>query len=158
RYINGFAAFAGHLVRAERVNALDRLVVTAPDGDEHEIALPEEAYALDLDHPYEYATTTTRFVYQSPTTPRQTFDYDLASRERTLRKTQDIPSGHDPSRYVTQRLYAKAPDGAEVPITVLMLKGTPLDGSAPLLLYGYGAYGIPQEASFSIRNFSLVDR
>jgi oligopeptidase B len=163
RFIAGFAAYEGHLVRAERVNALDRLVVTSrPNGEsgggEHEIAFPEEAYALDLEHTYEYASATTRFVYQSPTTPRQTFDYDMATRERTLRKTQEVPSGHDPSRYVARRLSAKAPDGADVPVTVLMLKDTPLDGSAPLLLYGYGAYGIPMDPSFSIRNLSLVDR
>src|SRR6185369_14032859 len=158
RYITGFAAFAGHLVRAERVNALDRLVVTARDGSEHEVGFDEEAYALNLEGGYEYETTTARFVYQSPTTPRQTYDYDLATRERTLRKTQEIPSGHDPARYVARRLYAKAADGAEVPITVLMLKDTPLDGSAPLLLYGYGSYGMAMEPSFSIRNLSLVDR
>jgi len=158
RYITGFAAFAGHLVRAERVDALDRIVVVDRAGSEHEIAFDEAAYALDLESTYEYASTTTRFVYQSPTTPRQTYDYDLATRERTLRKTQEIPSGHDPARYVAQRLYAKAPDGADVPITVLMLKDTPLDGTAPLLLYGYGAYGIAMEPSFSIRNLSLVDR
>ncbi len=158
RYITDVAVFASHLVRSERVNALDRLVVMARDGGEHEIAFDEEAYALHQEGGYEYDTTTTRFVYQSPTTPRQTFDYDMAKRERTLRKTQEIPSGHDPARYVARRLYAKAPDGADVPITVLMLKETPLDGSAPLLLYGYGAYGIPLDAGFSIRNLSLVDR
>ena len=163
RYITGFAAFADHLVRAERVNALDRLVVTSRPGqegggEEHEIAFDEEAYALHIEGGYEYATTTTRFVYQSPTTPRQTYDYDMASRMRTLRKTQEIPSGHDPARYVAKRLYAKAADGAGVPIIVLMLKDTPLDSSAPLLLYGYGAYGIPLDPGFSIRNLSLVDR
>ncbi|MDB5468283.1 MAG: Oligopeptidase, partial [Phenylobacterium sp.] len=158
RYITGFAAYAGHLVRAERVNALDRLVVMARDGAEHEIAFDEDAYALSLEGGYEYETTTTRFVYQSPTTPRQWFDYDLDSRQRTLRKTQEIPSGHDPARYVARRLYAPAPDGEQVPVTVLMLKDTPLDGSAPLLLYGYGSYGHAMEPSFSIRNLSLVDR
>jgi oligopeptidase B len=158
RYITGFAAFSGHLVRAERVDAMDRLVVTARSGEEHEVSFDEEAYALNLEGGYEYDTTTTRFVYQSPTTPRQTYDYDLVTRVRTLRKTQEIPSGHDPARYVARRLYAKAPDGQDVPITVLMLKDTPLDGSAPLLLYGYGAYGIAMEPSFSIRNLSLVDR
>ncbi len=158
RYITGFATYAGHLVRAERVNALDRIVAIDRAGAEHEIAFDEAAYALDLESTYEYATTLTRFVYQSPTTPRQTYDYDLATRERTLRKTQEIPSGHDPARYVARRLYAKAADGADVPITVLMAKDTPLDGSAPLLLYGYGAYGIAMEPSFSIRNLSLVDR
>jgi len=158
RYITGFAAYAGHLVRAERVNALDRLVVTARDGTEHVVAFDEEAYALNLEGGYEYDTTLSRFVYQSPTTPRQTYDYDLATRERTLRKTQEIPSGHDPSRYVARRLYAKAADGQEVPVTLLMLKDTPQDGSAPVLLYGYGSYGHAMEPSFSIRNLSLVDR
>ncbi|HVI34444.1 S9 family peptidase [Phenylobacterium sp.] len=158
RYITGFLAYEGHLVRAERVNALDRLVVMAREGGEHEIAFDEEAYALNLEGGFEYATTVTRFVYQSPTTPRQWFDYDMASRERTLRKTQEIPSGHDPARYVARRLFATAGDGETVPITVLMLKDTPLDGSAPVLLYGYGSYGHAMEPSFSIRNLSLVDR
>jgi oligopeptidase B len=158
RLIAGTASFRSHLVRLERENAIDRLVVRDLAGAEHAIDFDEPAYALSLSGGYEYDTTLTRFVYQSPTTPRQWFDYDMASRERTLRKTQEIPSGHDPSRYETRRLYAKAVDGAEVPITVLMLKGTRLDGAAPLLLYGYGAYGIPQEAAFSIRNLSLVDR
>jgi oligopeptidase B len=158
RYITGFAAYAGHLVRAERVNALDRLVVMARNGPAHEIAFAEQAYALHLEGGYEYETTTTRFVYQSPTTPRQWFDYDMETHERTLRKTQEIPSGHDPSRYVARRLYATAADGEQVPITVLMLKETPLDGSAPVLLYGYGSYGHAMEPSFSIRSLSLVDR
>ncbi|MBW8814067.1 MAG: S9 family peptidase [Caulobacterales bacterium] len=158
RYITGFAAYVGHLVRAERVNALDRLVVMARDGAEHVVAFDEEAYALNLEGGYEYETTTTRFVYQSPTTPRQWFDYDMATRARTLRKTQEVPSGHDPARYVARRLYAAAPDGEQVPITLLMLRDTPQDGSAPLLLYGYGSYGHAMEPSFSIRNLSLVDR
>ena len=163
RYITGFAAYAGHLVRAERVNALDRLVVMdrAPlgqEGAEHIVAFDEEAYALNLEGGYEYETTLTRFVYQSPTTPRQWFDYDMASRARTLRKTQEVPSGHDPSQYVARRLHAKAADGAEVPITLLMRKDVAQDGSAPVLLYGYGSYGHAMEPSFSIRNLSLVDR
>ncbi|MFN4176001.1 S9 family peptidase [Phenylobacterium sp.] len=158
RYITGFAAYAGRLVRAERVNALDRLVVMDRAGAEHVVAFDEEAYALHLETGFEYETTLTRFVYQSPTTPRQWFDYDMASRQRTLRKTQEIPSGHDPARYVARRLHARAADGAEVPITLLMLKDTPRDGSAPVLLYGYGSYGHAMEPSFSIRNLSLVDR
>jgi oligopeptidase B len=158
RYLTGFAAYADYLVRAERVDALDRLVIMARDGGEHAIAFDEEAYALSLAGGYEYDTALTRFVYESPTTPRQWFDYDMASRARTLRKTQEVPSGHDPSRYEARRLHARAQDGAEVPITVLMLKGTPLDGSAPLMLYGYGAYGHAMEPSFSIRSLSLVDR
>jgi oligopeptidase B len=158
RLIVGLAPYENHLVRLERENACDRLTVMDRDGAQHVVAFDEEAYALSIDAGYEYATPVTRFVYQSPTTPRQWFDYDMATRQRTLRKTQEIPSGHDPARYRARRLYARASDGAEIPITVLMLKDAPLDGSAPLLLYGYGAYGIPQEPAFSIRALSLVDR
>jgi oligopeptidase B len=157
-FITGVDAYKDHLVRLERVNANNRLVVTDRALKEHEVGFEEQAYALSLEGGYEWDTTTARFVYNSPTTPRQWFDYDMASRSRTLRKTQEIPSGHDPAKYETRRLYAKAADGAEVPITVLMKRGTPLDGSAPLLLYGYGSYGLAMEPSFSIRNFSLVDR
>src|SRR5690606_21497596 len=152
------AAYANHLVRLERRNAIDRIVVMDRAGGEHAIAFDEEAYALGLEPGYEYETSLTRFVYQSPTTPRRWFDYDMATRERTLRKTQEIPSGHDPSQYVARRMLAHAPDGEEVPITLLMRRDTPIDGSAPVLLYGYGAYGHAMEPSFSIRNLSLVDR
>src|SRR5690606_24074425 len=106
RYITGFAAYANHLVRLERRNAIDRIVVMDRAGGEHAIAFDEEAYALGLEPGYEYETSLTRFVYQSPTTPRRWFDYDMATRERTLRKTQEIPSGHDPSQYVARRLLA----------------------------------------------------
>ncbi len=158
RLIAGFAAFKGHLVRLERENACDRLVVMARDGAEHEIAFAEDAYALHLMGGYEYDTTLTRFIYQSPTTPRQWFDYDMTTRERTLRKTQEVPSGHDPAAYETRRLWATAPDGQTVPVTVLLKRGTPLDGTAPLMLYGYGSYGYPHTASFSTQSLSLVDR
>ncbi len=158
RFIAGLGAAKDWLVRLERVNALPRIVVRHRSGEEHVIALDEEAYDLDFGEGYEFDTNILRFIYNSPTTPRQWFDYDMAARTRTLRKTQEIPSGHDPAAYVTRRLFARAPDGAEVPITVLMKRGTPLDGSAPLLLYGYGSYGIAMDASFSIRSLSLVDR
>jgi oligopeptidase B len=158
RLIAGVALFKDFAVRLEREDACDRLVVTDRAGAERTIAFPEDAYALNLSGGYEYDTTVTRFVYQSPTTPRQWFDYDMATGERTLRKTQEVPSGHDPARYETRRLWATAPDGASVPVTVLMKRGTPLDGSAPLMLYGYGAYGYPHAATFSTQALSLVDR
>ena len=158
-FVVGFQPYAHHLVRLERVNANNRLVVTQRNGmADHEVAFPEQAYALGLDPGYEYATPLTRFVYQSPTTPKQWFDYEMNTRERSLRKTQEVPSGHDPARYEARRLFAKAPDGEEVPITVLMKRGQRLDGSAPLLLYGYGSYGIPMDAAFSTNRLSLVDR
>jgi oligopeptidase B len=157
-FVLGVEAFRDWLVRLERVDVNNRIVVTGRDGQEHVIGFEEEAYALSLEGGYEYATDAMRFVYTSPTTPRQWFDYDMRTRQRTLRKTQEIPSGHDPERYETRRLHATAPDGASVPITVLKLKSTPLDGSAPLMLYGYGSYGHSLDAAFSIRQLSLVDR
>ena len=146
QFIVGIGAYKDWLVRLVRENALNRIVLTARgSGAEHAIAFDEEAYAMGLAGGYEFDTATMRFVYESPTTPKQWIDYDMATGERTLRKTQEVPSGHDPAAYVTRRLHAKASDGAEVPITVLMRADTPLDGSAPLLLYGYGAYGISME-------------
>ena len=158
RYILGLGATKDYLVRAERTNALPRIVVRHKAGEEHTIAMEEEAYNLELVGGYEYDTTNQRFVYDSPTTPLQTYDYDLAARTRVLRKTQEIPSGHDPADYEARRFFATASDGKRVPITVLMKRGTPLDGSAPLYLYGYGSYGISMDADFSIRRLSLVDR
>jgi oligopeptidase B len=159
QFIVGIGAYKDWFVRLVRENALNRIILTARgSGEEHAIAFDEEAYALGLGGGYEFDTTTMRFVYESPTTPKQWIDYDMATGQRTLRKTQEIPSGHDPAAYVTRRLYAKAADGADVPITVLMRADTPLDGSAPMLLYGYGAYGLSMDPHFSIRQLSLVDR
>ncbi|WP_367120008.1 S9 family peptidase, partial [Phenylobacterium sp.] len=156
--VEGVIAFRRWMVRLEKADALNRIVIRGEDGAEHAIAFDEPAFALALDPGLEYDTDVLRFVYNSMTTPRSWVDYDMARRARTVVKTQDIPSGHDPSRYETRRLNARAADGTEVPVFVLMRKGQKLDGSAPLLLYGYGSYGISQEASFSIRALSLVDR
>ena len=158
RFVVGVAAREGHFIRLVRENANNRLLITARDGTEHDVAFAEEAFALSLIGGYEFETNEIRFIYESPTTPKQWFGYDMARRTRTLRKVQEIPSGHDPKAYVTRRLYAKAADGQDVPITLLMKAGTPLDGSAPLMLYGYGSYGMPMEPNFSIRSLSLVDR
>ncbi len=159
RLILDTVAYTGHLTRLEREDGLPRIVVHRwSDGVEHEIAFAEEAYSLGLSSGYEYDTTTIRFTYSSMTTPAQVIDYDMESRARTLRKTQEIPSGHDPSHYVTRRLQAPARDGETVPISILHHKDTPLDGSAPLFLYGYGSYGIAIPSGFSVTRLSLVDR
>ena len=129
-----------------------------PTGPSTPSPFAEEAYSLGVSAGFEFDTTTTRFTYSSMTTPAQVFDYDMETKARTLRKTQEVPSGHDPADYVTRRLMAPAPDGETVPVSVLYRKGTPLDGSAPLFLYGYGAYGITIPASFSTGRLSLVDR
>jgi oligopeptidase B len=159
RLILSIAAFREHLVRLERENGLPRIVVRRlADGAEHDIAFAEEAYSLGLSPGYEFDTRILRFTYSSMTTPEQTFDYDMESRERTLRKAQEVPSGHDPADYVTRRVFAPAHDGERVPVSLLYRRETPLDGSAPLLLYGYGSYGVAIPASFSTGALSLVDR
>jgi oligopeptidase B len=159
RLILEVIAYQGHLVRLEREDGLPRIVVRRfADGAEHTIAFAEEAYSLGISGGFEFDTTALRFTYSSMTTPAQVFDYDMEARTRTLRKTQEVPSGHNPGDYVTRRLLAPAADGERVPISLLYKKGTPLDGSAPLFLYGYGAYGIAMPASFSTSRLSLVDR
>ena len=126
--------------------------------DAHAIAFDEEAYALFTAGVREYATDVMRFTYSSMTTPRETFDYDMRTRARTLRKRQEIPSGHDPSAYVTRRLLAPADDGELVPVSLFHKRGLALDGSAPLFINGYGAYGHAASAQFSTTRLSLVDR
>ncbi|MBN9512901.1 MAG: S9 family peptidase [Alphaproteobacteria bacterium] len=158
-YILGMELFAGHLVRLERSNALPSIVIRELDrGGEHVIAFDEAAYSLDMAGGFEFDTTTLRFVYSSMTTPAEVYDYDMASRERTLRKRQQIPSGHDPADYATTRILARSHDGAEVPVSILHRRDFKKDGSAPLLLYGYGSYGMAMPASFSANRLSLVDR
>ncbi|MEZ5874532.1 MAG: S9 family peptidase [Hyphomicrobiales bacterium] len=159
RLILDIIAYKNFLIRLEREDGLPRIVIRRfADGEEHEIAFDEEAYALGISHGYEYDTHTLRFTYSSMTTPAQVFDYDMETRERVLRKTQEVPSGHDPSLYVTRRVMAPAKDGETVPVSLLYRKETKLDGTAPLLLYGYGAYGMAMPAGFSTNALSLVDR
>ncbi len=158
-YIVDFVPFAERMVRLERENALPRIVVSDYMGDDaYELDFEEAAYALGLDAGYEFATDTLRFTYESPSTPEQTYDFDMTSRERTLRKSEEIPSGHDASLYTVERLFVVANDGAEIPVTVLRLATTSVDGTAPLFLYGYGSYGITIPADFDITALPLVDR
>ena len=157
--IISLAVFARHMFRMERVNGLPRIVVREIlSGEEHIIAQDEQAYSLGLSEVLEFDTDIMRFSYSSPTTPSQVFDYNMKTRERILRKRQEVPSGHDASQYVTRRVEAPAADGETVPVTLLYRKDSKLDGSAPLWLYGYGAYGISIPASFSTSALSLVDR
>ncbi len=159
RLVVGCAAFRDHLVRLQREDGLPRIVIRDfASGRERAIAFPEEAYALSLEHMAEQDTSVMRFGYSSMTTPEETYDYDMAADTRTLRKRQRVPSGHDPADYVARRLFATAPDGARVPVSVLHRRGLALDGSAPLLLYGYGAYGHAIPAAFGTKRLSLVDR
>jgi len=158
-YVLDHDLYSGHLVRLERANALPAIVIRdLKTGEEHAIAFDEAAYSLDAMGSYEFDTTTLRFSYSSMTTPSEVYDYDMVTRNRTLRKRQEIPSGHNPADYVTTRIMAKADDGAEVPVSLLHRRDFVRDGGAPLLLYGYGSYGMAMPASFSANRLSLVDR
>jgi oligopeptidase B len=158
-YVIDIELYADHLVRLERANALPAIVIRDLEtGDEHAIAFDEAAYSLDTMGGYEFDTTNLRFSYSSMTTPSEVYDYDMASRTRILRKRQEIPSGHNPADYVTTRIIATSHDGAEVPVSILHRRDLKRDGNAPLLLYGYGSYGMAMPASFSANRLSLVDR
>jgi oligopeptidase B len=159
RLILSLLSFKDFLVRLERKDGLPRIVVRErASGDEHMISFEEEAFSLGLSGSYEYDTDTMRFSYSSMTTPAQLFDYNMRTRERTLLKTQEVPSGHDPAEYVTRRLMAPSHDGELVPISLIHHRETRLDGTAPCLLYGYGSYGIAIPASFNTNCLSLADR
>jgi oligopeptidase B len=159
RLILSILAFRDFLVRLERKDGLPRIVVRdRGDGVEHVIGFEEEAFSLGLSGSLEFDTTVMRFSYSSMTTPSQLFDYDMRTRARTLLKTQEVPSGHDPEHYVTRRLLAPAEDGELVPVSLIHHRDTPLDGTAPCLLYGYGSYGITIPAAFNTNCLSLVDR
>ena len=157
--IMGITAQQDYLTIMEREEGLPRIVIQArADGSSHSISFDEAAYELGLEGGYDYKTPILRFDYASPATPDQVFDYDLNTREKTLRKTREVPSGHNPSDYVVERIMAPSWDGAEVPVTLLRHKDTPVDGTAPLLLYGYGSYGMSMPADFRTGRLSLVDR
>lgn len=159
RMVIGIAAYRDWLIWVERENALPRICYQRRGNDMVQtIAFAEEAYALGADPSAEYDTDLFRFTYSSPTTPTQVFDFDLASGARRLIKQTELPSGHTPADYVTRRIMAPSHDGALVPVTILHRADTPLDGSAPCLLYGYGSYGASMPASFSSNRLSLVDR
>jgi oligopeptidase B len=159
RPITNLEAVGAFLVRLEIVEGLDRIVVRfLATGEEHVVAFPEEAYDLSFATGYEFNTTKLRISYSSMTTPLEDYDYDLVSRKRELRRRQEIPSGHDPAAYVTKRVFAAAEDGEKIPVSLLYKKGTALDGTAPVLLEGYGAYGWAVDPSFDTFRLSLVDR
>ena len=159
RPITDLEAVGAFLVRQESVEGLDRIVVRfLATGEEHVVSFPEEAYALGFSTGYEFNTTKLRISYSSMTTPNEDYDYDMVSRKRELRRRQEIPSGHDPAAYVTRRVFATAEDGEKIPVSLLYKKGTALDGTAPVLLEGYGAYGWAFEPSFDTFRLSLVDR
>jgi oligopeptidase B len=160
-------AFASHLVLYEREAALPYLRIVPLNASNaakdslatsHRIEFREPVYNASLGANPEFDTDHLHFHYESFITPRSVFDYDLRTGEQILRKQQPVLGGYDPSQYVSERLYAEAPDATRVPISIVYRRDTPRDASAPLLLYGYGSYGISVPVNFSSNRLSLLDR
>jgi oligopeptidase B len=156
----GVSCFADHYVTIERREGLTHVAIRQYDGAgaPADIAFPEPVYSAAPGDNAEYHATTYRYTYNSFLTPQSIFDYDIRSRSSKLLKRVAVLGGYDPSRYRAERLWATARDGTRVPISIVYRKDIARDGSAPLLLYGYGSYGLPQFASFSSNRFSLLDR
>ena len=158
RYILGFQPFADFLAVEERIDGLDQIRLIDRAGQTTYIEFPEAAYRVGIGANEEFESRTLRLGYESMVTPDTVFDYDLDTAGLRTRKVQEIPSGYDAAGYVTERVMAPARDGVRVPVSIVYRKGTPMDGSAPLYLYGYGAYGSGMSPSFSTTRLSLLDR
>jgi len=157
RLIAALHPFKDHLVREEWRDASPRLVVMDREGREREVAFDEPAYALRVPVAQDWHATSLAFGYQSPRLPEAACELALADG-RVSKTTPAVEGNHDPARYDVRRIFATASDGAEVPITILMRRGTTLDGRSPLLLYGYGSYGASVEAQFQPSSIALVDQ
>jgi len=159
RHILEIRPLRDHLVRRQRRNGrLEVIAVPQGGGDEVQVAFDEAAYLVTLEPQQAYDTAILRLSWQSPRTPPRWIDCDLASGRQTLVKARQVGAGYSAYAYEVRSLFAPAPDGAQIPVTVLMRKGAALDGSAPLLLYAYGAYGVSSEAEFSIPAVALVEQ
>ncbi|RAK51373.1 S9 family peptidase [Phenylobacterium deserti] len=158
RHLLEMRPFRDAFVRLQRRDGRLEVVVTPRSGREHTLAFDEAAYAVRLEPQQEHAGSVLRLVYQSPRTPPQWLACDLASGARRVVKAAGAGPRFRREDFEVRRLFAPAPDGQQVPVTVLMRVGTALDGRAPLLLYGYGAYGVSSEAEFSVPALALVQQ
>jgi oligopeptidase B len=155
----GVEVFRNHCVLLEREGGLPHLRVTElATGRTRRVEMPEPVYDAYPAENEEFDSTTLRFTYESLATPRSTFDHDMERGVSSLLKRQEVPGGFNADNFVTERAHATAPDGTKVPISLVMRKGVRRDGSAPLLLDGYGAYGIPNDVGFSSARLALLDR
>jgi len=157
-YLQGLVTFAKLLVIEERINGLSQIRIRDYKGAEQYIAFPEASYVATLGDNPEYDVDRLRVEYQSMVTPTTTFDYHLADNGLETLKVREIPSGYDASQYVTERLTATARDGVQIPVSIVYRKGFRVDGSQPLHLYAYGAYGFAYPPGFSANRLSLLDR
>jgi oligopeptidase B len=157
--IDGIDLFADHAVLSEWENGLEQIeIVDFKSNKRHRIQFPEPVYAASLSQNREFNTTVLRYNYQSLVTPSSVFDYDLNTHKATLMKQTEVPGGFDKTNYKSERVFATASDGTKIPMSVVYRQGTKLDGSAPMLLYAYGSYGIPISPGFSAGRLALLDR
>lgn len=157
--LEDFHQFENYLVILEREQGLQRIRVIARDSNqEHAIEFDQEVYSLALSRNYTYQTAVLRFEFESMATPLSVFDYHMGNRTRDLLKQEEVVGDFDQTRYTTKRVYAKARDGKEIPMSMVYRNDQPMDGTRPLLLYGYGAYGIKIDPTFRSARLSLLDR
>jgi len=157
--VDAVDAFENHLVISERRNGLPAIrICDLKSGETHEINFDEPTYEVSLDRNPVFKTGIVRIDYSSFITPNSVIDYDMVSRRKELKKEAPVLGGYKKSDYASERVFAKADDGVEIPISLFYKKGFRKDGTAPLLLTGYGAYGISTDANFSSSTISLVDR
>ncbi len=157
--IHGLLFLKDHIIVAEREHGLSFLrVMDAATGASHRIPTEEPDYSLALTNNPEFNTSLVRFNYQSMVTPASVYDYDLTTHRCILLKQQPVLGGYDPAQYEARRVWAVARDGTCVPISLVYRKGVAFDGTAPLLLYGYGSYGASIPPTFSSTRLSLLDR
>jgi oligopeptidase B len=157
-YLRGVTAFRDHLAVTERVNGLDQIRLRTYQGQERRIPFPEASYTVGLGNNPEYAPAAYRLNYSSMVTPPTTYDYHPAENRLESRKVQRIPSGYDPSRYVTERILIPSRDGKQIPVSIVYRRGFRKNGQGRVFLYSYGAYGIATQPGFSTNRISLLDR
>jgi oligopeptidase B len=158
-FIEAVDAFRDHLVLVERDQGLRGIAIQQlATGAQHRIAFEEPVYTASLGPNPEFDSGLLRFTYTSLVTPASVFDYDMDRRTRELKKQTEVLGGYDPSRYRSERIFATAPDGVLVPISMVYKSGLVRDGRAPALLYGYGAYGRSSDPAFVSDRLSLLDR
>ncbi|MCU1495874.1 MAG: ptrB [Acidimicrobiaceae bacterium] len=157
--IEAIDAFSSHVVVVERESGLERLrVIWLADRTQHVVEQPDPVYSLTGTGNAEWEGTTYRFGYTSLVTPVSTIDYDVATRERRVVKVQPVLGGYRPEEFRSERIWATAPDGTKVPISLVCRRDQILDGSAPCLLYGYGSYEITIDPTFSAARLNLLER
>jgi oligopeptidase B len=157
--IEGVDSFEDYLIVYERERGLEKICVRDSSGiSSHYIEFPEPVYTVGATGNPEYRTKTLRFVYASLVTPASVFDYNLETRQRELKKQYEVKGGYDPSQYQSERIFATAPDGVEVPISLVYRRDFEKNGQGPLLLYAYGSYGHSIDPGFSSDRLSLLDR